>query len=97
MNETTQNYYLIVEKPEMVEIGQPIVDGDVIIGFIADVIFDGRAEVVLWEPDTFEFKDNMENISDSVENPLELFEIAIGKASESVKHNWKELIKANER
>jgi hypothetical protein len=97
MKETTQHYYLIVENPELVEIGQPIIDGDTIIGFISDVIFDGRAEVVLWETSEFEFLENMENISDSVENPLELFEIAMGKASERVKHNWKEMIKANER
>jgi hypothetical protein len=96
MKEATQHYYLTVENPTLVEIGQAIMDGDTIIGFIADVIFDGRAEVVLWETHEFEFLDNMENISDSIENPFELFETAMGKASERVKNNWKETIKANE-
>jgi hypothetical protein len=97
MKETSQHYYLIVDDPEIVEVGQPIVDGDSIIGFIADVIFDGRAEVVLWEPSTFEFRDNMENISDVFENPLEAFEIAMGKASEPVKTHWKEMVRKHER
>lgn len=96
MKETTQHYYLIVEKPELVEAGQPIVDGDTIIGFVADITFDGRAEVILWEPETFEFHDNMENIAESYENPVDGFEIAMGKASDNVKQMWKEMLKEQE-
>ena len=92
MNQTTQHYYVMVDTPDLLEVGHPIVDEDYVIGFVYEV-FDGRAEVMLWKPMTFEFKDNMENISEEVEDVFEKFAIAMVKAPSFVKEGWKEMLK----
>jgi len=98
MKQKTQHYYVEVESPELLEVGHPICDGDVIIGFVYDS-FNGRAEVMLWESMTFDFKDNMENISDNVDDVIhEKFAIAMVKAPEFIRQQWKDMIKEqNER
>ena len=97
MKETSQHYLMEVSNPNIVEIGQPIVDGDRVIGFISEIFFDGRANVMLFEPQTFEFKPHMENLSESVDNVLDEFATAMVKASSEVKDHWKELVEAQQK
>jgi hypothetical protein len=92
MKQKTQHYFTEVSRPDILEVGQPVVDGDAVIGFVYETAMN-RAEIMLWIPMTFEFLDHMENVSEEVENIYDKFSIAIVKATCEVKETWKELLK----
>ncbi len=92
----TQRYELMVEDPELVEIGQAIVKNDLIIGVIYDVNpYNKMAEVILWEPLDIDFTDNMKFVSATVDDVYDKFEAAMNNASLFVKNGWKSAIKTS--
>lgn len=92
MKETTQHYYVEVNEPDLLEVGQTITDDDnAIIGFVYDA-FNGRAEVMLWKPIEIEFEDHMENISASVEDVYGSLAVAMVRTTEDIRQYWKDVL-----
>lgn len=90
----TQNYRMIVDEPENCHIGQMIIEGDDVIGFISRAnSLTGICEVVLFQPREIEMIEGMESIEASVPDNIEIFNSVLGKASSEIQLMWLESTK----
>ena len=91
----TQKYRMIVDEPEECRIGQMIIEGDDVIGFISHTNgLTGICEVILFEPTELEMVDGMEKLEDfiSSDEPIKIFESVLYKATPEVQTMWKEAV-----